>query len=109
MQQAVLGRCLGRVRRVRDIGEDGHHVGCRVGVETRHERVGVGIGSHSGRIEGEFPAPHQARVLTVVDDLLKDALDALDAHTLPTTTQAGMIRQLLVEGIATVPTVREVE
>jgi hypothetical protein len=44
--------------------------------------------------------PDQADFLTQIDDPLEEALEDIDPKTLPDAGQAGMIGQLLVEGVA---------
>ena len=78
-------------------------------IEARHQRVGVGIGPHPGRVEVELPAPDQAGLLTEIDDLLEEALEDVDAEPLPDAGQAGVVREVLVQGIAEVPAVGQVE
>ena len=78
-------------------------------VEARHQRVDVGVGLDLGRVDVELPAPDQARLLTEIDDLLEEALEDVDAQPLPDAGQAGVVGQRLVQGVAEVPAVGQVE
>ena len=80
-----------------------------IGREARHERVGVGVGSHPRRVEGQLSSPEQTCLLAQINDLLEEALRDANAEPLPDPGQAGVVRQLLVEGIAEVPAVGQVE
>ena len=67
------------------------------------------MASHLGGVEVQLPAPDQPRLLAQVDDLLEEALEDVDAEPLPDAGQAGVVGQLLVEGVAEVPAVGQVE
>src|SRR5262245_29440227 len=81
----------------------------RLEVEAGDERVEVGIGLDLGAVEIEIPAPDEPRLLTEIDDLLEEALEDVDAEALPDAGQAGVIREVLVQGITKVPAMRQVE
>ena len=91
------------------VGEEVGDVGLGVVVEARDEGVEVGVGLDLGGVEVELPAPDQARLLAQIDDLLEEALEDVDAQPLPDAGQAGVVGQVLVEGVAEVPAVGQVE
>jgi len=78
-------------------------------VETGHQGVNVSVGHHLRSVEEQLSPPDQAGVLTEVADSLEKALENLDAQTLPDTGQAGVVGQDLVEGVAQIPAVGQIE
>jgi hypothetical protein len=72
-------------------------------------RLEVGVGFDLRGVDVQLPPPDQPGVLAQVDDLLEEPGEDLDAQPLPNAGQAGMIRKLLVQGVAQVPAVGEVE
>lgn len=84
-------------------------MGRRLEREPRDERVSVSIGPHPGRIKVQLPAPHQAGSLTEIGDLLEEALEHLDPEPLADAGQARVIGQLLIQRVAEVPAVRQVQ
>ncbi len=77
--------------------------------ETRNERGDGGVGPELGRVEEEFPAPDQTRLLAEINDPLDEPLEDTYAQPLPDAGQARVIGQGLVQGIAEVPAMGEVE
>ena len=100
----ILVRIWGRI-----VGEELGDVGLGLVVEARDQRVEVGVGLDLGRVDVELPAPDQARLLAQIDDLLEEALEDVDAKPLPDAGQAGVVGQVLVEGVAEVPAVGQVQ
>ncbi len=90
-------------------GEQVGDVGLCLEVEARDERIDVGVGPDLGRVEEELAAPDQPDLLAQVDDLLKEALEDVDPESLPDAGQAGVVGQRLIEGVAQVSAVGEVE
>ena len=84
-------------------------MGFGIGIEARDERVGIRIGPDPGGVEVELPTPDQARFLAEVDDLLEEALEDVDARALPDAGQAGVVGQRLIEGVAQIPAMGQVE
>ena len=78
-------------------------------VEPGHQAIQVGIGPHLGRVEEQLLAPDQAGRLAQLDDLLEEALEDLDAQTRPDPGQAGVVGQRLVQGVAEVPAMGQVQ
>ncbi len=78
-------------------------------IEARDQRFEVGIGRDLGRVDVEFPTPDQSRLLAQIHDLLEEALEDGDSQPLPDAGQAGVVGQLLVQGVAEVPAVRQIE
>ena len=74
-------------------------VGFGLGVEAGHERVRIGISPDPGGIEIELPAPDEPRLLEI-DDLLEKALEDVDPEPLADPSEAGVVGQVLVEGVA---------
>ena len=77
--------------------------------EARHERIEIGVRFDFGRVDVELTTANQARFLAQADHLLEEALEDVDPKPLPDAGQAGVVRQLLVEGVAQIPTVGEIE
>jgi hypothetical protein len=78
-------------------------------VEARHERIEVGVGLDLGGIDVELFPPDQARLLAEVDDFLEEALEDVNPQALPNPGQPRVIRQILIQSIAEVPAVGQVE
>ena len=78
-------------------------------VEAGDEGRDAGVGFDLRGVEVELPAPDEARLLAQIDDLLEEALEDVDAEPLPDAGQAGVVGQRLVEGVAEVPAVGQVE
>ncbi len=57
----------------------------------------------------EFLSPDQPDLLAQVGDMLEKPLEDVDPEPLPDAGQAGVVRQVLVERVAEVPAVGEVE
>ena len=91
------------------VGEEVGDVGLGLVVEARDERVEGGVGLDLGGVEEQLPAPDQAGLLAQVDDLLEEALEDVEPEPLPDAGQAGVVGQRLVEGVAEVPAVGQVE
>jgi hypothetical protein len=91
------------------LGEDVCYMDFGLMVEAGNERVGIGISPDSGRVEIELAAPDETRLLAEIDHLFEEALEDIDPEPLPDAGQAGVIGQRLVEGVAEVPTMRQVE
>jgi hypothetical protein len=75
-------------------------MGFGLGIEAGHERVRIGISPDPGGIEIEFPAPDEPRLLTEIDNLLEKALEDVDPEPLADPSEAGVVGQVLVEGVA---------
>ena len=84
-------------------------VGGGVEVEARDEGRDAGVRLNLGGIEVQLPAPDQPRLLAQIDDLLEEALEDVDAEPLPDAGQAGVVGEFLIEGVAEVPAVGQVE
>ena len=78
-------------------------------IEAGDQGVDAGIGLDLGGIDVEFPTPDQTRLLAEIDDLLEEALEDVDPKALPDAGQAGVVRQRLVQGVAEIPAVGQVE
>src|SRR4051794_6693198 len=78
-------------------------------IEARNKRRDAGVGLHLRGIDVELAAPDEPRFLTQIHDLLKEALEDADAQSLPDPGQAGVVRQRLIEGVAEIPPMGEVE
>ena len=85
------------------------HMRRGVVVEAWHKRRDAGVGLDLRGIDVELATPHQPRLLAQIDDLLEEALEDVDTEPLPDARQAGVIRQVLVEGIAQIPAVGQVQ
>ena len=105
-RQVGVGLRCGVVGLVR---EQVGHVGRGFVVEAGDEGRDAGVGLDLRGIEVELPAPDQACLLAQVDDLLEEALKDVDAEALPDAGQAGVVGQVLVQGVAEVPAVGQVE
>jgi hypothetical protein len=81
----------------------------RILFDGRPEGIEIGVGLDLGGVEEVFSSPNQPDLLTQVNDALEEALEDLDAEPLPDARQAGVVGQVLVEGVAEVPAVRQVE
>ena len=112
-----INRCVERGREVdcrcvlcwHGIGEQIGDVRLGLVVEARNERIEIGVRGDFGGVDVELLAPNQPRRLAQIDDPLKEALEAVDTSALPNPGQARVIRQILVEGVAQVPPVGQVE
>lgn len=62
-----------------------------------------------GRVDEELRAPDQARLLAQVDDLLDEAREDCNTQPLPDAGQTRVVGERLVEGIAQVPVVGQVQ
>ena len=78
-------------------------------VEAGDERRDAGIDFDLGAVEVQLSTPHETSFIAQIDDLLEEALEDPDPEPLPDAGQAGMIRERLVERVAEVPAVRQVE
>ena len=85
------------------------HVRLGFVVEAGDEGRDAGIGLDLRRVEVELPPPDEPRLLAQVDDLLEEALEDVDAEPLPDAGQAGVVGERLVQGVAEVPAVGQVE
>ena len=104
-----IGRSRRAVVRWRPIGEEVADVRLGLVIEARDERIEVGVGLDLGAIEVELAAPDQPGLLTQIDDLLEEALEDFNAESLPDAGQAGVVGQRLVQGVAEIPAVGQVE
>ena len=84
-------------------------MGLGLAVEAGDEGIDGGVGFHLGGVDEEFPAPDQPSLLAQLDYLLEEALEHLDAQALAGPRQAGVVRQILVQGVTQVPAVGEVQ
>ena len=80
-----------------------------IAVEARDEGVDVSVRLDFGGVDVEPPVPDQARLLTAVDDLLEEALEDVDPKPLPNAGEAGVVGQVLVQRIAQILAVRQVQ
>ena len=78
-------------------------------VEARDEGGNARIGLDFRRVKVEFLAPDQLSFLAEVDDFLEEALEDPDPEPLPDAGQARVIWKVLVQGVAEVPAMRQVE
>jgi hypothetical protein len=83
-----------RLRLIREAGDQGVERGVRLNLR---------------RIEVELASPDEARLLAQVDNPLEETLKDIDPEPLPDAGQAGVVGQRLVERIAQVPAVGQVE
>ena len=60
-------------------------------IESQDERRDAGVGLDLRRIEVELSAPDQPRLLAQIDDSLEEALEDVNAKTLPDAGQAGVV------------------
>jgi len=103
-RRGIVGRRLVGV-----VSKEGGEVGRGLIGEARHQRAHAGISGDLGGIEVQLLPPHQSRRLTFIDEVLKEPLEELDAQALPDAGQAGVIGQALIEGVAQVPAVGQMQ
>src|SRR4029453_15437154 len=85
------------------------HMRSRFVVEARNQGIEIGIGRDLGGIDVELTAPNQARLLTEGDDLLEETQEDVDPKALPDAGQTGVIGQRLIQRVAEIPAMGEVE
>ncbi len=107
--------CIGRVRVRRGLGlcrrglvgeervQVGADGGTRLYGKAEDERVERRIGQHVRRIEIEFAAPHQSRLLALLHNQLKEPAKDLQAVADTDAGEARMIRQRLIQIVAQKP------
>jgi hypothetical protein len=78
-------------------------------VEPGDHTTQGGVRSNLGRIDEQFSAPDQAGLLAQFHHVLKEALEHGHPQPLPNARQAGVVRQRLVEAIAQIPAVGQVQ
>src|SRR3954462_3236058 len=78
-------------------------------VEPGDHTVQSRIGAHLRRVEEQLPSPEQSRFLTQIHDVLEETLEDRQAQSLPDARQAGVLGQRLIQPIAEIPAVREVQ
>src|SRR5215211_7527526 len=93
----------------RIVGKQASDVGFGVVIEAWHERIESGVGVNVGRVDIQFAPPNQTRLLTEIDDPLEEPCEGVDAEPLADAGQAGVVREVLVEGVAEIPAMRQVE
>src|SRR5215217_6223959 len=76
--------------------------------EARDKGVEVSVGPDLSSVEVELPTPDHPGLLTEIDDALEELRKDIDAETLPDARQAGVVREVFVEGVAEVPAVGQV-
>jgi hypothetical protein len=77
--------------------------------EARRERIDVRVRPYLGTVEEQFLAPDQACILAQLHHALEEALEDSNAQPGTDPSQTGVVGQWLVECVAEVPPVREVE
>lgn len=77
--------------------------------EARLQGVQRGVGLNLGGVEVELLAPDQARLLTKLDYMLEEPAEDRQAEALTDAGQAGVVRERLIEVVAEVPAMRQVE
>src|SRR3954453_12674658 len=78
-------------------------------VEARDHAVQGRIGADLRRVEEQLSPPEQPGLLAQIHNVLEEALEERQAQPLPDPGQAGMIGQRLIQPVAEIPAVREVE
>jgi hypothetical protein len=78
-------------------------------VEPGDHATQSGVRSDLGRVEEQFSAPDQARLLAQLHDVLEDALEDGQAQALPNPRQAGVVGQRFIQAIAQVPAVGQMQ
>ena len=78
-------------------------------IEARDERVQTGVGSHLRGIEEQFLSPDQSRRLTQGNDPLEKLVEDFHTQAIADAGQAGMLGQWLIEVVAEIPPVRQVQ
>ena len=78
-------------------------------VEARDQRIETGVGAHLRRIEDQFLAPDQSGCLTHIDDPFEEPVEDLHTQAIPDAAQAGMLGQRLIQVIAQIPAVRQIQ
>src|SRR3712207_5965526 len=76
------------------------------------QSLDVGIHEASFDFSGvkvQLPAPHEARFLAQIDNLLEETLENGDAQPVSDAGQTGVVRECLVQRIAEIPAMRQVE
>src|SRR5689334_15589655 len=74
-----------------------------VDIEAGPQGIVVGIGFNLSAIEIELLTPHQAGLLTLLDDVLKETPEGVDTIAVANASQAGMIGEQLVEIVTEIP------
>jgi hypothetical protein len=85
------------------------HVGRGFEIEAGDEGRDARISFDLCGVEVQLASPDQAGLLAQVDDFLEEALEDLDPQPLSDAGQAGVIRQVFIEGIAQIPAMGQVE
>jgi hypothetical protein len=78
-------------------------------VEARDERRDAHFGFDLRGIEGQLARPDVSHFLTQVDDVLEEALEDVNTESLADAGEARVIRQLLVERVAQIPAMSQVQ
>jgi hypothetical protein len=78
-------------------------------LEARHHRIEGSIGPDLGGIEDQLLAPDEAGVLAQLDDLIKEAAEDREAQPLPDPGQRRVVWEGLVQVVAEILAVGEVE
>ncbi len=77
--------------------------------QAGHDGVDVRVGPHPGGVEEELLPPHQPGLLAQLHHPLEEAPEDGDAQALPDLAQGGVVGQRLVQGVAQVPAVGQVQ
>lgn len=84
-------------------------MGLRFVIEAWDPRRYAGVGLHLGHIEVQLSPPDEPRILAEVDDVLEEALEEIDPEALADPGQAGVVWEELVESIAQVPAMGQIQ
>jgi hypothetical protein len=77
--------------------------------QARPQGVKGGIRAHLGRVEEELLAPHQAGLVAQLDHVLEEPPEQGEPQPLADARQAGVVGQRLIEVIAQVPALGQVQ
>ena len=91
------------------LGEQGLDVVAHHAPQARDDQVHGGVGAHPRGVEEELPPPHQPGRAAQLHHAVEEAAEHLDPQAGPDLGQGGVVGQGLVERVAQVPAVGQVE
>ena len=78
-------------------------------IEARHQRIDGSVRRNLGGVDVELFPPDQLCLLAEVDDPVEEALEGVDAQALSNPRQAGMVGEVLIQRVAEIPAVGQME
>jgi hypothetical protein len=77
--------------------------------EARHHGIAARIALNLGRVYEQFLAPDKPGIPAQPDDLIEESTEDLKSEPLPDPGQGGVVGERLIEVVAHIPTMREIQ